>query len=168
MIKKIFFSIYILCLTLLFISCNKSKNNKASENPIQVLTNGKQLAEMHCVRCHQFPKAEILPKRYWKEVLPIMGLHYGKIKEGKFFSDFGNKVAKERLLSSGLFPQTDIISDEDWEAIMAYYNDNAPENLPRELKPVFNYNMSQFSKEALPWKSLGDGLTYMNFNDGNY
>lgn len=126
------------------------------------------MAEMHCARCHQFPKAEILPKRYWKEVLPIMGLHYGKIKEGKFFSDFGNKVAKERLLSSGLFPQTDIITDEDWEAIMAYYNDNAPENLPRELKPVFNYNMSQFSKEALPWKSLGDGLTYMNFNDGNY
>jgi hypothetical protein len=151
-----------------FFNCNKSRKNAVQTTEEAIILNGEQLAKLYCATCHGFPKAEFLPKKYWEEVLPIMGMHYRKLKEGKIFSDFTNEVAKERLKASGLFPEEDVLNDQQWGAIRKYYALNAPEELPEVEQPVFDYNLPQFTKVVLPWKSTGEGLTYLNFYQGNY
>ncbi|MEW4922883.1 VCBS repeat-containing protein [Algibacter sp. 2305UL17-15] len=109
-----------------------------------------------------------MPKRYWKEVLPIMGFYLGKKPKGKMLNDYNNKTAKYRLEASGLFPKAPLISDEEWEAINSFYNNNSPENLPKETPPILNTDVALFKKEVLPWKSGGDGVTYLNFDENEY
>ncbi|APZ45535.1 hypothetical protein BW723_04160 [Polaribacter reichenbachii] len=157
-----------LLMTLVFFNCNKS-NKKEKLEPVgsELKFTGKALAEMHCARCHSFPEPKVMPKRYWKEVLPIMGLFLGKRPEGKMLGDYNNIIARERLKASYLFPEKGLITDKEWEAIIQFYDDNSLENIP-DVKPILNRNLALFKKEILPWQSSGNGLTYLNFQDNEY
>lgn len=165
-LKKNFKSIFILFIIVCF-GC-KSDNTKPSKTKDVGEIDGKVLAEMHCARCHAFPKPSVMPKRYWKEVLPVMGFHLGKVPKGKILDDFKNKVAKERLDASGLFPSEAMISDDEWQAIINFYDENAPENLQSEQALSFHSEIDVFEYEVLPWKTFGGGLTYLNFENNNY
>lgn len=164
--KKSFKSIFILFIIVCF-SC-KSDKKTPSETKEVAKIDGKLLAEMHCARCHAFPEPTVMPKRYWKEVLPIMGFHLGKVPKGKILDDFKNRVAKERLDASGLFPTEAMISDDEWQAIIDFYDENAPGNLPSEQKLSLHSETNVFEYEVLPWKTFGGGLTYLNFENNNY
>lgn len=164
--KKSFKSIFILFIIVCF-SC-KSDKKTPSETKGFSKTDGKVLAEMHCARCHEFPEPSVMPKHYWKEVLPVMGFHLGKAPKGKILDDFKNRVAKERLYASGLFPIEAVISDDEWQAIIDFYDENAPGNLPSEQKFSFHSETNVFEYEVLPWKTFGGGLTYLNFENNNY
>lgn len=129
---------------------------------------GEVLAKTHCVSCHSFPEPAVMPKRYWKEVLPFMGFHLGKAPKGKTLSDFKNKLVKKRLDQSGLFPSEPMISDSEWQAIIDFYDINSPENLPTEQKLSIYPETNVFEYEVLPWKTFGGGLTYLNFSNNIY
>lgn len=164
--KKSYKGIFILFILVCF-SCKSDKVKPLAAKEV-AKTDGRILAEMHCARCHAFPEPTVMPKRYWKEVLPIMGFHLGKAPKGKTLSDFKNKVSKKRLDESGLFPSEGIISDNEWQAILDFYDKNSPENLPTEQKPSFNSETNVFQYEVLPWKTIGGGLTYINFYNNIY
>ena len=124
------------------------------------------MARTHCSGCHDFPNAEILPTEYWGHLLPIMGFFLGAGKEKYQFADYSNPVAKERLLHSGLFPESPVISVDKWIAINMYYLKRSPKELHVRKTPTFEGGMKQFEVETLPWKSTPEGLTYLNFDEG--
>ncbi|WP_276390706.1 FG-GAP repeat domain-containing protein [Eudoraea chungangensis] len=161
-LKIVFILFIIVCF-----SC-KSDTTKPSVTKEVIKTDGEVLAKRHCVRCHSFPEPTVMPKRYWKEVLPFMGFHLGKAPKGKTLSDFRNEVAKKRLDQSGLFPSEAMISDNEWQAIIDFYDKNSPENLPVEQKLSLYPETSVFEYEVLPWKTFGGGLTYLNFSNNIY
>ncbi|WP_299547214.1 VCBS repeat-containing protein [Seonamhaeicola sp.] len=161
---KVFVLIILLCF-----NCKSDKKAlKSTEIDSTNIIDGEALAQMHCARCHEFPEPQVMPKRYWQEVLPIMGLHLGQVPEGKTLDDFKNKVAKERLTASGLFPSESLVSNKEWEAIVQYYDNNSPENLPDSEKPMFIPELGLFEHEVFPWKASGDGLTFLNFREDQF
>ena len=61
-----------------------------------------------------------------------------------------------------------MISDSEWQAIIEFYDINSPENLPSEQELSLYPETNVFEYEVLPWKTLGGGLTYLNFSNNNY
>ncbi len=164
--KKSLTSIFIL-FAIAYFSCI-SDTEKPLITKEDIKTEGEVLAKTHCVRCHSFPEPNVMPKRYWKEVLPFMGFHLGKAPKGKTLSDFKNEGVKNRLDQSGLFPSEALISDNEWQAIIDFYDKNSPENLPVEQKLSLYPESNVFEYEVLPWKTSGEGLTYLNFINNIY
>jgi hypothetical protein len=92
-----------------------SCSNKAAE--------GKELAKTYCASCHMLPEPGSLPKNVWQySTLPYMGIMMGVDKEigmlEKPLSDY-----------TILGPGSQLIPDEDWEKIKAYYLEEAPKTL---------------------------------------
>lgn len=92
-----------------------SCSNKAAE--------GKELAKTYCASCHLLPDPASLPKNVWQySTLPYMGIMMGVDKEigmlEKPLSDY-----------TILGPGSQMIPDEDWEKIKAYYLEQAPKTL---------------------------------------
>jgi hypothetical protein len=129
---------------------------------------GEQLAKNHCARCHPFPEPQTLPKSYWEDVLPIMGHFFGKRVKGKVISDENNPNSKKRLIEAGIFPQTEILSDDEWNAINQYYLQQAPDFAPLVEIPTTKPPVSQFKVEPIQLKEKGDGLTYIHFDNNKF
>ena len=114
---------------------------------------GRELALQRCQACHVFPEPDLLPKYIWKHyVLPEMGYRFGIKSDpavdrahGKRFT-YRDKVAEQRILDSGFYPQTPTISVADWKTIESWYLENAPEDLALipESSRVF-VGLDQFS-----------------------
>ncbi len=153
----------------LLAACNSSNKNVEQKNKSAYSElEGEQLARNYCSGCHDFPKVEILPRDYWGRVLPIMGFFLGMGRDKYMFADYLNPVARERLSASGLFPESPLMSIEKWIAINNYYLHNSPLELHVEETLQFDMDLKQFSVESLPWKSTHEGLSYLNFDNGQY
>jgi len=124
---------------------------------------GEELAKTYCSTCHLFPTPSLLDKKTWKEtVLPDMGWRLGMRKPG---DDPYAKLEKEEAQSVKalhVFPEKAMLAPADWQKIVEYYLQNAPdEPLPQNNPPRFdsllkNFHAEAFSftKEPLPQTSL--------------
>src|SRR3954466_3784031 len=83
---------------------------------------GEKLARTYCGACHAFPEPQLLDKRTWVEgVLPQMAPRVGvnatslsaAMSRSPYMAVLGNRV-----------------SNEDWQKIVGYFRDNAPDSLP--------------------------------------
>ncbi|MDA1122062.1 MAG: hypothetical protein O2887_16490 [Bacteroidetes bacterium] len=159
----------ILIIALPMAACNSSNKNVEQKNTsADSVLEGEQLARNYCSSCHDFPKADILPRDYWGRVLPSMGFFLGMGRDIYMFADYLNPVAGERLSASGLFPESPLMSIEKWIAINNYYLHNSPLELHVEETLQFDMDLKQFSVESLPCKSTHEGLSYLNFDNGQY
>ncbi len=128
---------------------------------------GEKLAKTHCSSCHQFPEPSILPKSVWeKKLLPEMKKRMGlgdmdemlktlSYQDLTYFSD------------KGIYPMNPSVSEKDWQKIVDYYLENAPEEpLPQQKKQSSSaLNRISYTKvegEAMP----KTGTTYFG-TDGN-
>ena len=88
---------------------------------------GEQLARTYCAACHAFPEPQLLNKRTWLEgVLPQMALRLGLTTNSRF--EEMSPDPKMVVLRSS-------ISQTDWENIVAYYRDHAPDSMPPQTLP---------------------------------
>jgi len=95
---------------------------------------GKLLAEKYCQSCHLLPDPSLLDKQTWKSFLPEMGLYLG-IK-----SPDVSLVAQQ---DKDFYPAQPVISNEQWQSILQYYEAAAPASLPHNAA---NYSaMSELS-----------------------
>ena len=122
-----------------------SCSNKAAE--------GKELAKTYCASCHMLPDPAMLPKNVWQySTLPYMGIMMGVDKEigmlEKPLSDY-----------TILGPGSQMIPDEDWEKIKAYYLEEAPKNLEM---PAYQPLAKQTIFEAEPIVATLPGTTLPN------
>jgi hypothetical protein len=108
---------------------------------------GEALAKKNCASCHKFPEPSLLDKKTWKEgVLPEMAYRLGV---GNRF-ELLTKIPEEQYESAtnlGIYPETPEISQQDWEAIVAYYVENAPE------KPLAQAKKAKISAEPMHFTS---------------
>ncbi|ADB39049.1 FG-GAP repeat domain-containing protein [Spirosoma linguale] len=102
---------------------------------------GQQLARQYCGNCHLFPEPELLDKKTWVTgVLPTMALRLGLKLPGQ---DTLRPLApeEEKAISQlHVYPETAVLSLADWEKIVRYYEQTAPEApLPQKSHaPVIN------------------------------
>jgi hypothetical protein len=110
----------------------------------EVQSRGKQLAEIHCIRCHLLPDPHDLPKNVWPKRLADMGMYLGfegdelpDIKELKPAEQRTPRSLRKTIVYSdereleisaykSWIPATPMISVEDWIEVRNYFVDNAP------------------------------------------
>ncbi|MFV0540593.1 MAG: FG-GAP repeat domain-containing protein [Aestuariibaculum sp.] len=91
---------------------------------------GKELAIRYCTMCHLFPEPALLDKKTWTDkVLPNMGQRLGiKSTNNNPYKDLDPKEIKI-IKDLNIFPNNQIIQDEDWKKIVKYYKTEAPTKL---------------------------------------
>lgn len=111
---------------------------------------GEELAKTYCATCHLFPSPSLLDKKTWKEsVLPNMGWRLGIRKPGD--NPYAKLEKEEAQLVKALhvFPEDALLPPADWQKIVAYYVQNAPDTpLPQKNPPVFDTLLKNFHAEA--------------------
>ena len=89
---------------------------------------GEKLARTYCAACHEFPEPALLDKKTWLTgVLPQMAPRVGV--HGKSLFD---EMSRNPLMV--VLPNA--VSDKDWEKIVAYYRELAPDTLPPQSLPA--------------------------------
>lgn len=120
-----------------FVSCNTD------------VSEGEALAKTHCSSCHLFPEPELLPKNVWQySTLPYMGILLGLEKEIK-------NLPPELQAYAVLRPETNLLSQKDYDKIKAYYLEKAPKTLEippyedlAELSGVFDIEKIDLLKKS--------------------
>src|SRR5688500_16091356 len=89
---------------------------------------GEELARKHCGACHAFPEPQLLDKNSWQAgVLPQMAPRLGVRTESSF---------SEAVRNPHMMVLTRAVSEEDWEKIVRYYRELAPDALPYQSLPT--------------------------------
>ncbi len=143
MLKKFYFLIIILSI----FSCSSKKAPEQYIPPKPSNKSGEALAQIYCGSCHQFPKPELLPKDIWeKSVLPKMAQRLGL--ESDFFKLYYHYQPEELniILLANIYPEHPQLDIKDWEKIVKYYSENAP-NKPNEQakKETVTVGLNNFS-----------------------
>ena len=90
-------------------------------------SDGEKLARAYCAACHAFPEPQLLDKKTWEAaVLPQMGQRLGQRPATLF---------EESSRNPNMVVLTKAVSPEDWEKIVRYYRDLAPDALPAQSMP---------------------------------
>jgi hypothetical protein len=98
-------------------SCNRPQKSE-----------GERLARTYCSACHVFPEPQLLDKKTWQEgVLPQMAPRVG-VRSKTLFGE------TSRNPYMAVLPK--VFSDEDWEKIVGYYRERAPDALPYQSLPA--------------------------------
>jgi hypothetical protein len=102
---------------------------------------GKRLALQYCGMCHLFPDPSLLDKKTWIDrVLPNMGLRLGINETGK--DPYADLIPEEQSIMRKLnvYPNTPLINKKDWDQIVKYFEQEAPEKpLPQKKHdPISN------------------------------
>lgn len=112
---------------------------------------GAELAKTHCAGCHLFPAPDLLGKTVWqKGVLPEMAYRLGirPAAEKLGMLEIDEMAA---VIKSGNYPDMPLLAEEDWQKIINYYVENAPEKpLPQSAKPPVKLGLRFFEVKTLP------------------
>src|SRR5687768_14583889 len=129
------------------------ETTRVPDIPPSILS-GEVLAAAHCARCHSFVDPSALPRSSWKDdVLPSMGHRLG-IYKGDHQPDslFGRGVSGTIVRRANIYPERPLIAKEDWDKIVAYYVDHAPDTI---LQPKKN-------------KKITKGLKHFTYKEAAY
>lgn len=91
---------------------------------------GEQLSRKYCQSCHLYPEPNTLDKYTWeRSVLPLMGRLFGIYEENVPRSEIIKGALNPKLVNElQLFPEQQLISDEEWEKLRDYYISHAPDS----------------------------------------
>lgn len=94
----------------------------------RALRGRQRLAHLYCAACHAFPEPYLLDKKTWLEgVLPQMALRLG-VTPKSLSAEMSQDPNMAVLKSS--------VSQADWENIVGYYREHAPDSLPPQILPA--------------------------------
>ncbi len=124
---------------------NKNSNHPTNEPPKPSDKSSKELATIYCGSCHLFPEPNLLDKTNWtKTLLPNMGSHLG-IKTTGYDPYKGlSGIDAELTKNEEIYPTQPLINQQDWDKIVAFYKENAPEELPRNTHKFSIKTLSEF------------------------
>jgi cytochrome c553 len=89
---------------------------------------GEKLARKYCAACHAFPEPQLLDKKTWKSgVLPQMAQRLGVTTKSLFDETSRNPY---------MMVLTKAVSEEEWQKIVRYYRESAPDALPSQSLPA--------------------------------
>lgn len=134
----------VLLLLLLAWSESGSQAQPAPNSTLSVaaeLASGETFARQACAACHLFPEPDILDKKTWKEeILPRMEVFLGVTPPDYSSSDEGELIRQLKI-----YPESPIITREQFDKIHAYYLASAPEKpLTNASRPVIEVGLKHF------------------------
>lgn len=95
------------------------------------LHDNRQVAQKYCSTCHTYPEPGLLDKDTWlHETLPNMGPRFG------IFAHNGVAYPTENTpnLPANLYPDRQTITDRQWQMILDFYGQAAPDTLTQRAK----------------------------------
>jgi FG-GAP-like repeat len=110
---------------------------------------GEQLAKSYCATCHLYPSPNVLDKKTWKEnILPQMAIFMGVelISSDPSVSMF----EAQKIYEMGILPTQPMVSKEDWQKIVEYYTQNAPDKLAENPPITYHPLDSLFDIQEFP------------------
>ncbi|KKN84084.1 hypothetical protein LCGC14_0292910 [marine sediment metagenome] len=124
--KKLVLLSILACLLFSCVGKNELKKPSPKDIPISNLS-GRELAQIHCARCHAFVPPSYLSKAIWKtDVLPSMGNRLGIYNgSGQPDSIFGPPQNRVIIQKANIFPEEPLLAKADWMKLVAYYVENA-------------------------------------------
>ncbi|HEY9178139.1 MAG TPA: VCBS repeat-containing protein [Flavipsychrobacter sp.] len=145
---------------LLFASC---KQDKSAEE-------GQKLAKTYCVSCHSFPEPDLLDKNSWeKYMLPRMGVFLGVTEHDSLRNVMVSNEAERQIAdASGVFPKQQVVTDEEWQKIKAFYLENAPDKLPAPEKKQITRGQKHFNTEVPAYKLSPPSVTMIRIDTMNH
>ncbi|MCC5905311.1 MAG: VCBS repeat-containing protein [Balneolaceae bacterium] len=104
---------------------------------------GRAISVQYCSTCHLFPEPEILPKEVWtSSVLPAMGPKMGIFRHE--VSPYPTE--RDSHLPENYYPRESQLSRSEWQQIINYYSETAPEELtPSERDPAIQVDSLFFN-----------------------
>ena len=99
---------------------------------------GEQLAQRYCQTCHVFPAPTLLDKTSWQRfVLPRMARRLGLrgIGAPEDEQEIEAGSGGDLVRAAKVFPDSAVMSRDDWARIAAWYLGNAPATLPTPAIP---------------------------------
>lgn len=119
---------------------------RAPEAP-QAKASGEALAKVYCASCHLCPKPSDLDYKSWQQhILPRMGQMLGIYQTPEERQRLLGSAAERAVVEqSGLYPEKARIGSEEWQAIQAFYLENAPKQLTDTVTrqwPTTNFALS--------------------------
>lgn len=126
-------------------------------------TAGKQLALRYCSSCHLFPEPELLNKKAWVTgVLPNMALRLGLKLAGQDTLRSLSPEEEKAIRQLNVYPETAVLSLNDWNKIVSYYEATAPEEpLPQkphapiaDQLPLFKVGSVSLGEKPVPQTTL--------------
>lgn len=147
-------------LILLFASC--TQNETSGE--------GQKLAKTYCASCHSFPEPDLLDKKSWElYMLPRMGVFLGVIEHDSLRNILvANDIERQIADASGLFPKQQVVTDEEWQKIKAFYLQNAPDKLPAPATKEINKGLVSFTTEIPVYKLSPPSVTMVKIDTINH
>jgi len=119
------------------------------------------LAQSYCGGCHQLPTPDLLDKKTWSEnVLPKMALRLGVEQQQMNFYSGLSPEEIVAITTAKIFPEKSMLSEDQWEKIVKYYIDNAPEKLPDSsakyavLPTLARFAIKTNTPRIAPWVSM--------------
>ena len=153
--------VLILPFTLILSGCA----NRESEQEILV-AKGKSLASAYCQTCHLLPDPSMATKSIWIDhILPNMGPRLGIFRYNGI--DYPSS-RNSHLIPKGFYPDSSIISMEDWRAILYYYGSRSPDSLaPQKRSEPIKENNNQFSVSLPPIQRPNPVSTLVAIDEGS-
>lgn len=140
-VKKKYVLYITISIIIIFLGCNNHHQSEKCEAGKRISSGAKELAQKHCSSCHLIPTPDLLDKKTWTAgVLPDMGRRLG-IQSTAYdpFQDLS--IEDEKMVRNlNIYPDSPLISSEEWESIIEYYASSAPDALPPQLKSSSNSN----------------------------
>lgn len=140
--------IFLIAAVLGIVACSVRRSD---QSPSASALPGHVLARTYCGNCHQFPEPSLLDKKTWEtRILPEMGSRLGIAN--KAYNPLFNLSSDDLMVvvKAGVYPSTPQLADEDWQKIVKYYLQNAPEKpLPQAPKKAVKIGLGQFATQKL-------------------
>lgn len=141
---------YLLVLILGIWTCTSGNRKQPAGPPQPTHLSGAELAQIHCASCHVMPMPDLLDKATWKNgVLPQMAYRLGVAS----FSDKMMSMNPDEvmiLIKGNIYPTAPLLVAEDWEKIVQYYTENAPEKpLPQAAKAPVKSGLPLFEVKTI-------------------
>ena len=126
------------------------------KNSLPDFLTGEQLAKAYCATCHLFPEPPLLDKTTWKDrVLPNMGWRLGIRQKGEDPYTEMEKDEAQLVKALKVFPDKAVIRLADWQKIVTYYLQTAPDKpLPQKPPPTFDSLLEGFHAEAISFSKI--------------
>jgi hypothetical protein len=134
----------------------------ASTHHDPVVEDGETLAKTYCGTCHLPPPPANLDKMTWLTgVLPQMGLRLGvtSFQGTPYTHGFG--------APAGYYPTTAVVTPEQWNKIVDYFYNHAPDTLPRKRAPI-SKTLDRFAVRMPHYPTALPPVTcYLKIDPGN-
>lgn len=129
-------AVVLVALLLVYFLWNERSNQASADAGIAGgSVQGMLVAEKYCQSCHQLPDPSLLDKKTWKSFLPEMGLYLGI---------HAPEVKVLEAEDKSFYPEKPMLSDQNWQLIRRYYEEQAPEQLTVAL-PTAKSNLTGFN-----------------------